>query len=159
MNLLKIKIKTERTIIKPISYDFTEEISREYIPKSNECIKKSQQMIKESLDGIKNGNKLQMVIVSKDTNEFIGLIGLHEINTMEPFVEIWIKKVSRKMGYGLEAQNGLLEWADMNIEFKNIYYSLRKKTIVKRKTSGDDISKPKKGYKILGKYLNKSKLN
>jgi RimJ/RimL family protein N-acetyltransferase len=150
MNLLKVKIETERTLIKPISYDFTEEISREYIPKSNECIEKSRQMIKESLNGIKNGSNLQMVIVNKDTNEFIGLIGLHEINTMEPFIEIWIKKASRKMGYGLEAQNGLLEWADMNIEFNYIYYSLRKKTIVKRKTSGDNILKPVKGYKILG---------
>jgi RimJ/RimL family protein N-acetyltransferase len=153
MNLIRLKIKTERLILKPISYEFTEEINMEltlnitrYMKlNSNEKIEIPSQIIKKSLEEIEKGNVLQMVIINNDSNEFIGLIGLYEINTLEPFLEIWTKKESRKKGYGLEAVNGLLEWADKNLKFNNIYYSLRKKKIIKRKRPDKNI-----GYKVLG---------
>jgi RimJ/RimL family protein N-acetyltransferase len=154
MDIMSIKIKTERLIIKPISNDYIEEIDTEIILNitrymklnSNEKFENSKQIIHKSLEEMKKGNILQMVIITKDSNEFIGLIGLYEINTLEPFLEIWTKKEARKNGYGLEAMNGLLKWADKNIKFKNIYYSLRKKNIIKIKEPEKNI-----GYKILGK--------
>ena len=151
---MNIKIKTERLILKPISYDYIENIDTEMILNitrymklnSSEKIEDSKQIIQKSLEEMKKGNILQMVIIEKDSNEFIGLTGLYEINTVEPFLEIWTKKEARKKGYGLEAMNGLLEWAEKNIKFNNIYYSLRKKNIIKRKEPEKNI-----GYKILGK--------
>jgi len=158
MNLLNVLIETERLTLKPISYDYTEEICMEFIPKlKNKTtqetivnIEKSKQMIGKSLKELKNGTILKMVIISKYSNEFIGLIELNEINTIEPFVEIWIKKASRKKGYGLEAMNGLLEWTNENIKFNYIYYSLRKKTIIKRKEPRINNGKTIKVYKIIG---------
>jgi hypothetical protein len=55
------------------------------------------------------------------------------------------KKRIPKKGYGLEAVNGLLEWADKNLKFNNIYYSLRKKNIIKRKGPDKNIE-----CKVLG---------
>jgi RimJ/RimL family protein N-acetyltransferase len=153
MNLIGLKIKTERLILKPISYDFTEEIDMELTlnitryMKLNSCeeIENSYQVIKKSLEEIEKGNVLQMVIINKDSKEYLGLIGLYEINTLDSFLEIWTKKESRKKGYGIEAVNGLLEWADKKLKFNNIYYSLRKKNIIKRKEPDNNI-----GYKVLG---------
>ena len=158
MNLLNIVIETERLRLKTISYDYIDEINMEYIPNVTKKLRRksiintdnSKKMIEESLERIRNGTILKMVILNKDLDEFIGLISLHEINTLEPFVEVWIKKVSRKRGFGMEAMNGLLEWANKNIEFNYIYYSLRKKTIIKRKESKNAIKKTNMGYKILG---------
>jgi len=158
MNLLNIVIETERLRLKTISYDYIDEINMEYIPNVTKKLRRksiintdnSKKMIEESLERIRNGTILKMVIINKDLNEFIGLISLHEINTLEPFVEVWIKKASRKTGFGIEAMNGLLEWANKNIEFNYIYYSLRKKTFIKRKETKNAIEKTAKGYKILG---------
>jgi [ribosomal protein S5]-alanine N-acetyltransferase len=158
MNLLNVLIETERLTLKSISYDYTEEICMEFIPKLQKKIaqkafvniEKSKKMIEKSLKEIENRTALKMVIINKYSNEFIGLIELNEINTIEPFIEIWIKKASRKIGYGLEAMNGLLEWANENIEFNCIYYSLRKRTIIKRKESKKNNGKTIRVYKIIG---------
>jgi abortive infection bacteriophage resistance protein len=104
MNFIELTIKTERLILKPISYDFAEEIDMELAlnitryMKLNSCEEKenSNQVIKKSLEEIEKGNVLQLVIINNDSNEFIELIGLYEINTLEPFLEIWTKKESRK---------------------------------------------------------------
>jgi len=38
-----------------------------------------------------------MVITNKNEDEFIGCIGLHNINTLTPELGIWTKKLSHKM--------------------------------------------------------------
>ena len=69
--------------------------------------------MEKSLERLKNGIDLQMIIANKDTNEFIGLIGLYKLNTLEPFVRILTKKAYHRKGYGIEAMNGIIEWASI----------------------------------------------
>lgn len=45
-----------------------------------------------SLNSLEKGNDLQMVILKKQLNEFIGCAGLHQIGAKDPELGIWIKK-------------------------------------------------------------------
>ncbi|MCL2412254.1 MAG: GNAT family N-acetyltransferase [Treponema sp.] len=141
MNLFNVTIETERLLLKPISYDyaedifieFTTEIARYMTPKPAESIEEAKEMIKEYLEGLRNGTILQLVTVNKNTNEFIGLIGLFCIDTLEPSVKIWIKKSSHNNGYGAEAMDGLIDWANKNIKFNYINYPVDKRNESSRK--------------------------
>jgi RimJ/RimL family protein N-acetyltransferase len=158
MDLFNVIIETERLLLKPISYDFTEEIYREFTPevarymtpKPAETIEETKQMIEESLEGLKIGTNLQMVILNKNTNEFIGLIGLHEINSLEPPVGIWTKRSSHNNGYGLEAMNGLIDWANRNIKFNYINYSVDKRNKASRRIPESNNGKIMREYKKIG---------
>jgi RimJ/RimL family protein N-acetyltransferase len=141
LNLFEINIETDRLLLKPISYDyvedifneFTQEITKYMFPKPSEKIDETREHIEKSLEELKNGTDLQMVIVNKISNEFIGRIGLHDINTLEPELGIWVKKSSHKNGYGLEAMTALIEWAHKSIDFNYLKYPVDKRNISSRK--------------------------
>ena len=141
MDLLNLIIKTERLILKPISYDykdvifkeFSQEITKYMAPKPAENIEETKAFIEQSIKGLENGSNLQMVIINKGNNEFIGCIGLHNINKNDPELGIWIKLSSYNNGYGLEAINGLINWANENIKFEYLKYPVDKMNISSRK--------------------------
>jgi RimJ/RimL family protein N-acetyltransferase len=117
MNLMKIAIKINRLLLKPISYDFVDDIFREFtseitkymVPKPYENIEETHEWINKSLAKLKNGIELNMEILKKENNEFIGIVGLYDLNTLEPGLWIWIKKSSHNNKFGLEAMTGLIE--------------------------------------------------
>jgi RimJ/RimL family protein N-acetyltransferase len=82
MNLLDIEIETGRLLLKPISLDyadvifkeFTSEITKYMYPKPAENIEETKDFIEESLEGLANGTNLQLILVNKKNNEFIGCI-------------------------------------------------------------------------------------
>jgi RimJ/RimL family protein N-acetyltransferase len=158
MNLLNIAIETERLVLKPISYDYTEDIFKELTqeitkymyPKPAENIEETKNFIKRSLKGLKEGDNFQLVIVKKYTNEFIGCIGLHNINTSEPELGIWTKKSSHKNGYGLEAMNGLIDWANKNITFDYLRYPVDKRNMASRRIPEKNNGEIMKEYKNIG---------
>ena len=141
MNLLDVVIETERLILKPITLDFAENIFMEFTseitkymyPKPSEKIEETYGFIENSLEKLNNGKDLQMVILNKKKDEFIGCIGLHNINTLEPELGIWTKKSSHNNGFGLEAMTGLIEWTHKNIKFNHLIYPVDKKNIASRK--------------------------
>jgi len=133
MVLTNIRIKTDRLLLKPITLDFAGDIFNEFsweitkymYPKHAEKIEETYDFINNSLMKLKSGIDLQMVITNED--EFIGCIGLHNINTLTPELGIWTKKLSHKNGYGLEAMTGLIEWSHENIKFSHLIYPVDKK--------------------------------
>ena len=158
MDFLNITIETERLLLKPISFDYAEEIFKEFTqeitkympPKPAEKIEETKMFIRNSLKGLEEGSNLQMVIINKNDNEFIGCIGLHNINTLEPELGIWTKKSSHKNGYGLEAMNGLIEWANKNIKFKYLKYPVDKRNMASRRIPERNNGKIMKEYKNVG---------
>lgn len=149
MELLKVEIETERLILKPISYDYTEVIYNEFtqeiaeymIPKPASNIEETKDFIKYSLKGLEDGVNLQMVIINKIKNEFIGCISLNEVGKNDPELGIWLKKSSHKNGYGMEAMNSLIKWAKENVKFEYLKYSVDRRNITSRKIAENNNGK------------------
>ena len=55
------------------------------------------------------------------------------MNTSEPGLWVWIKKSSHNNGFGLEAVNGLIEWANKNMKFDHLVYPVDKRNIASRR--------------------------
>ena len=158
MNLFKVIIETDRLLLKAISYDyandifreFTQEITRYMYPKPPERIEEIGEHIGKSLKELEEGTDLQMVIINKANNEFIGRIGLHDINTLEPELGIWTKKSSHNNKYGLEAMNGLIEWTNINIKFNYLRYPVDKRNTASRRIAETNNGKIMREYKKVG---------
>jgi RimJ/RimL family protein N-acetyltransferase len=140
MNLLDVEISTPRLLLKPISMDykevifseFTEEITSYTYPRSAEHIVETETFIKQSLEGLKKGTNLEVVILAKDSQEFLGCAGLHALNK-EPTLGIWLKKSAQGNRYGLETITALKEWADENLDYEYLIYPVDKRNIASRK--------------------------
>jgi RimJ/RimL family protein N-acetyltransferase len=158
MELMTVLIKTERLLLKPISYDFTDDIFNEFtqeitkymFPKPAKSKDETREFIENSLKGLKDGTNLQMVIVNKINNEFIGCIGLHNIDKIDPELGIWIKKSSHNNGYGIEAMDGLIKWANENIKYEYLKYPVDKRNKPSKKIPEKYYGKIMKEYKSIG---------
>lgn len=141
MDLSNTKIETERLLIVPITMEYLEIIFREFqepvtefmYPKPPEKIEETEAFIKESLDGLKDGSNLQLVVLDKTTNEFLGCAGLHEMGKDNPELGIWIKKSAHGKKYGRETMAAVKEWADKNIKYNYIRYPVAAQNIASRK--------------------------
>jgi RimJ/RimL family protein N-acetyltransferase len=130
MDLSKVVIETKRLRIQPISEknildvykNFTIDITQYMYPQPTGHIKDAEVFIRESMKGLKEGTNLQMVMVLKDTDEFIGCLGLHNVGTPDPELGLWVKKSAHSHGYGLEGIRGIVEWARENLELDHFRY-------------------------------------
>jgi [ribosomal protein S5]-alanine N-acetyltransferase len=140
MNLLNVKIETERLLLIPISMgfkevifqEFTDEITTFMFPKSAEKIEETEKFISESVKGLKQNTNLQIVILNKKTKEFLGCGGLHHLDKI-PEMGCWIKKSAHGNTFGREAITGLKQWADENLNYSYIIYPVDKKNHASKK--------------------------
>ncbi len=141
MNLLNMQIETERLLLIPINSDyaedifinFTSEITTYMFPRPATEICETLNFIKTSVNGLENGTNLQLVILHKDSKEFIGCAGLHNIGNLDPELGIWIKKSNHSNGYGLEAVTAIINWARVNIDFEYLRYPVDKRNYASRR--------------------------
>lgn len=141
IDCLKTFIETARLLLVPVSTDFEEEIFREFtpeitvymFPKPPEKIEETKEFIESSLEKMGKEEQLQMVVLRKETREFLGCAGLHRINTPTPEFGIWIKKSAHGNGYGKEAIIGLKKWADDNLPYEYLVYPVDRDNIPSRK--------------------------
>lgn len=155
MNLLDTKIETKRLLLVPINMshandifrDFTAEITLYMYPKPAKQIDETLEFINSSLKGLANGTNLQLVILGKDTREFIGCAGLHHVGQIDPELGIWIKKASHGNGYGLEAISAMIAWARSNIQFEYLKYPVDKRNSSSRRIAELNGGVAKKEYR------------
>ncbi|MFA6259501.1 MAG: GNAT family N-acetyltransferase [Candidatus Peribacteraceae bacterium] len=141
LNLSAVVIETERLKIVPISmqwkidifHEFTSEITTYMYPAPAKHSSDTEKFIKESMIGLANGTDLQLVILKKNTDEFLGCAGLHEPHTKHPELGVWVKKSAHRNGYGREAMTAIKEWADENIDYEYILYPVDRDNITSRK--------------------------
>lgn len=134
MNLLKVKILTNRLVLKPIEMEdksdifkeFSQEITTFMYPRSADDIAQTELFINQSLVGLRDGYNLQLVICKKDTKEFLGCTGIHNINTKTPELGIWLKKSAHRNGYGFETIVALKRWAEENLDYECLIYPVDK---------------------------------
>lgn len=126
----QFELETERLLLIAITMDYLEVIFDEFTPevtlfmypRSPHRIEETMQFIRESLVGLERGSNLQLVILEKETREFLGCVGLHDINSRVPEFGIWLKESAHGHGYGMEAIKELHNWAMGKLEFEYIKY-------------------------------------
>ncbi|MGA7932310.1 MAG: GNAT family N-acetyltransferase [Kovacikia sp.] len=142
MNTLEpVLLESPRLILAPISLEhadtifqeFTAEITRFMHPKPPQAIDETMQFIRDAIRHQENGTDLTLVILKKGDSEFIGVCGVHQINTETPELGIWTKKNAHGYGYGREAIRYLKAWTDENLEYNYLSYPVDKRNIPSRK--------------------------
>ncbi|MFN6570581.1 GNAT family N-acetyltransferase [Dendronalium sp. ChiSLP03b] len=141
MKLLNLKISTNRLLLQPISLEYKEVIFREFTekittymhPRSPKDIHETELFISESLLNMQNRNDLVVVILAKDSQEFLGCSGIHKLNNKRPELGIWLKKSAQGNGYGLETITALKEWAESNLDYEYLIYPVDRANIPSRR--------------------------
>lgn len=155
MNLLETKIETKRLLLVPINPSYAEDIFANFTavitlymyPKPAKQIDETLEFINTSLKGLENGTNLQLVILRKDSKEFIGCAGLHHVGQIDPELGIWTKKASHGNGYGLEAITAIIDWAWSNIRFEYLRYPVDKRNYPSRRIAELNGGVAKKEYR------------
>jgi RimJ/RimL family protein N-acetyltransferase len=163
-SFLDVKITTNRLLVKPISMtykseifqEFTDEITNYMYPCSAKDISETESFIKDSIFGMKTEDHLIVVILKKDSQEFLGCAGIHKINTNYPELGIWLKKSAHGNNYGLETITALKTWAEENLHYKSLVYTVDKRNVPSRKIPeklGGRIVREYKKTNLSGKVL------
>ena len=113
--------------------EFTPEITRYMYPQPTATIAGTIAFIEKSIVEKQAVRDFQTVILHKDTDEFLGCVGLHRLDTKTPDIGIWLKKSAHGHGYGPEAVRQLKTWADQNLDYNYLIYPVDKANLASRK--------------------------
>ncbi|BAZ86550.1 GNAT family N-acetyltransferase [Dolichospermum compactum] len=165
MELMLFEISTQRLLLKPISMDykadifreFTEEVTTYLYSEPSKKLQNTENFINQSLLKIAKGEELVIVILKKDSQEFLGCSGIHKINSKYPRYGIWLKKSAYKHGYATETIVALNLWAEENLNYEYLRYALDKENTSSRRVAekiGGKIGKEYDVITVSGKVLN-----
>lgn len=168
MNLLDIEIVTNRLLLKPIAMQYKSEIFEEFTneiaiymtPRPAIDIFETESFINESITGLTAGSNLQLVIIKKDTQKFLGCTAIHNLNAPAPSLHpdshpelgIWLKKSAHGNCYGIETIRALKEWAEENLDFDYLIYPVDRNNYPSRRI-------PERLGGIIVKQYDKQSLN
>ena len=165
MELLQFKISTHRLLLQPISMEYKADIFREFTQevttylysKPSKKIQDTEIFIHQSLLKMEKGEELVVVILKKDSQEFLGCSGIHKINSKYPRYGIWLKKSAYKQGYATETIAALKLWAEENLDYEYLRYDLDKANTASRRVAEKMGGKIGREYDLInesGKVLN-----
>lgn len=140
-NYSDIEIPTERLLLKSISFDYLQEIFEncnsdiiDYLSfDAPTKINQTAEFIAHCLTCNQKGVELQLVILDKETKEFLGCCGLHNLDTKFPDFGIWLKKGVHRKAFGKETIISLKNWAEQNLDLEYLRYRVEKRNIPSRK--------------------------
>jgi len=140
-NIADFTIETERLLLIPISLayrdniykEFTLEVARYLVPQPTGNIENTIYFINDSREKNLKNEALQLIAIDKISKEFLGCVGLHDLNTKIPELGLWFKKSVWGKGYGKESMAALKNWADKNINYEYISYPIFKENIASQK--------------------------
>lgn len=142
LNLDEVSIATDRLVLRPITHQFAEIIFQEFTPEINRFmfpaspkeIGETTAFISSAIALRQKNAELVTVILGRETNEFLGVCGLHSRkDPEEPEFGIWLKKGAHGSGYGREAIHALYDWACNSLEVAAFIYPVDKANTPSRK--------------------------
>ncbi|MVX36859.1 GNAT family N-acetyltransferase [Myroides sp. LoEW2-1] len=86
----------------------------------------TQGFIDYSLGQLEKGLDITLVASNKETGEFIGCCGLHDINDESISLGIWLKEAAFGKGYGTELIKGLEDYTKDNLDVDYLIYNVEK---------------------------------
>jgi RimJ/RimL family protein N-acetyltransferase len=81
-----------------------------------------QQISRDWITMMAAGTDIHLVVRSKETSEFLGMSGLHKIDSAEPETGIWIKEAQHGHGYGREAVTAVIDWGARDLALPSFIY-------------------------------------
>ena len=140
MDLRNVAISTKRLALKPILPAYREEIFREFTeavtrytyPQPTGNIEDTDSFIRSSCEEMAKGENLQLVAIVRDTGEFIGCMGVHEL-AERPEIGLWLKESAWGKGYGFEIVAALKDWAEGHLEYEYLYYPVHRDNVASRR--------------------------
>jgi len=165
VDLTVVQIDGQRISLLPINESYASEIFKEFdseitrymLPKPAGNIEETLTFIHNSLDGMREGKELVLVVTKRDDGEFLGCCGLHgRGNPRTPELGIWLRKDAHGKKFGREAIQTLISWAAEHIDFDYAIYPVDKANAPSRKIAeslGGSIFEEKKMKTISGRYL------
>jgi len=138
---LQLEITSDRLKLTPISLSyandicshFTAEITRYMWPSAPKTQEEINQHIFIKRREMENGEEISLLIIGKDSDEFLGYLSLHRANSKTPELGIWLKKSAQGLGVGYEALNQFKTWIESNLTYEYLKYPVDKKNISSRK--------------------------
>ena len=141
-DLSKLSIEGERVRLVSVSRayerdifeELTSDIATYMIPKPADTIEETRAFIDSSLEGFADANNLVLVILEKQTGDFLGCCGLHgRGDANNPEFGIWLKRSAHGRGLGREAIRTLALWAQENIRLESFIYPVDKRNVPSRR--------------------------
>lgn len=159
------EIHSKRLLLRPLSIDvkemifqeFTPEITTYMVPDPPKEIGETENFITSTVKKMSNGEEMVFVILKSENEEFLGLTGIHALNTKTPEFGIWLKKEAHGNGFGREAITALKEWIDKNVKYEYLLYPVDQENIPSRKipeSLGGVVHREYKKQTPSGKVLN-----
>jgi RimJ/RimL family protein N-acetyltransferase len=139
--LVYVEIESDRLRLLPTSEEYAREVFHNFTPAITEfmfpappnAIEETLAFLRGAHESILAGTDLQVVILLKEDEEFLGHGGIHHVDTRTPELGIWIKLSAHGDGYGREAVTALAEWALENLEFDYLIYPVDRRNLPSRK--------------------------
>lgn len=130
MDLNQITIETERLRLVPITTKYAQDIFSEYrdpvVQYMNygppESLEPLQERIKQREIDMRAGLQLFMVVLLKETDEFLGCFVLEDLDQKDIEMGGWLKGSAHGHRYGQEATSALKQWADKNLDYGHILW-------------------------------------
>lgn len=141
LDLNTVRIESARLLIRAVNPSDTSDIFREFTPAVTLFMLSrpfanrpdAEAFVYRSLQRLRDQTALTTVIFDKATGEFLGCIGLHELDTPTPEFGIWLKESAWGSGYGREAVSTLKQWADSQLNFDYLLYPADIRNLASRK--------------------------
>lgn len=141
LSLSSVVIDAPRVRLVPIHAGFTSamfetfdaRITRYMYPKPSDTVEEMGRFVSDSVAGLAAGTNLQMVILSRSDEVFLGCIGLHALDRPDPEMGLWLKESAHGHGLGREAAGALIAWAREQGRFACIRYPVDRRNLASRK--------------------------
>ncbi|MBA2649461.1 MAG: GNAT family N-acetyltransferase [Legionella sp.] len=150
LNLIADRIKLipiNMEYAKDICSNFTAEITQYMWPSAPKTQEEINQHILIKQNQMKQGEEISLLIIRRESEEFLGYASIHQVNSKTPELGIWLKKSAHHHNYGYEAMNQIKIWAECNLSYNYLKYPVDKKNISSRKLA------EKLGGKIEDEYI------
>ncbi|MCA4805409.1 GNAT family N-acetyltransferase [Myroides odoratimimus] len=129
-----IQFSSDRLSYLVVNDSFKEDIFRELTPTVAKFlpfiptgkIEDTQGFIDYSLGLLDQGTDITLVAVDKETKEFIGCCGIHDVNEESISLGIWLKESAFGKGYGQELITALETYVNENLTVDYLIYNVEK---------------------------------
>lgn len=135
-----MELTTERLILRPVTIDdandmfvhFNAEVTKYMYPKPADNIFETKAYINSCLDKYRKKQEIVFIGRLKETEEFIGCFGLHQMDTKTPELGVWTKMSSHGNHYGLEGMKAVADYAKKHLDYEYLVYPVDRRNLASR---------------------------
>jgi len=155
MDYSSIRIETKRLVLLSARREYAKNIFQEYRPPitlyMNHPSPKSIEAIEEGMirreKKMKEGLILYLIVLRKETHEFMGSFALEDLEASNPEMGGWLKANTHGQGFGKEIVTAIKNWADTHLDYQAIIWPCAKENIASCKLAESLNGKIKKRYR------------